>query len=47
MSARPAGLIVVTGTSTGVGKTFFTAVTLGLLRARRDSRSPEARRVVR
>jgi len=34
MSARPAGLIVVTGTGTGVGKTFFTAVTLGLLRAR-------------
>jgi dethiobiotin synthetase len=34
MSARPAGLIVVTGTGTGVGKTFFGAVTLGLLRGR-------------
>ncbi len=34
MSGRPAGLVVVTGTSTGVGKTWFSAVTLGLLRHR-------------
>jgi dethiobiotin synthetase len=33
-SGRPAGLVVVTGTSTGVGKTWFSAVTLGLLRHR-------------
>ncbi|MBM3671483.1 MAG: dethiobiotin synthase [Actinobacteria bacterium] len=31
---RPAYLVVVTGTGTGVGKTWFTAVTLGLLRDR-------------
>jgi len=31
---RPRGLVVVTGTGTGVGKTWFSAVTLGLLRAR-------------
>lgn len=34
MSGRPRGLVVVTGTGTGVGKTWFSAVTLGLLRAR-------------
>ena len=34
MSPRPAGLVVVTGTGTGVGKTWFSAVTLGLLRSR-------------
>lgn len=34
MSPRPAGLVVVTGTGTGVGKTWFAAVTLGLLRSR-------------
>ena len=31
---RPRGLVVVTGTGTAVGKTWFSAVTLGLLRAR-------------
>ena len=31
---RPRGLVVVTGTGTGVGKTWFSAVTLGLLRER-------------
>lgn len=31
---RPRGLVVVTGTGTGVGKTWFSAVTLGLLRDR-------------
>ncbi len=31
---RPLGLVVVTGTGTGVGKTWFSAVTLGLLRSR-------------
>ncbi|MSO78494.1 MAG: hypothetical protein EXQ79_02695 [Acidimicrobiia bacterium] len=31
---RPRGLVVVTGTGTGVGKTWFSAVTLGLLRSR-------------
>jgi len=31
---RPAGLVVVTGTGTGVGKTSFTALTLGLIRSR-------------
>jgi dethiobiotin synthetase len=34
VSPRPAGLVVVTGTGTGVGKTWFAAVTLGLLRSR-------------
>ncbi len=34
MRPRPAGLVVVTGTGTGVGKTWFAAVTLGLLRSR-------------
>jgi dethiobiotin synthetase len=34
MSTRPRGLVVVTGTGTGVGKTWFSAVTLGLLRDR-------------
>jgi dethiobiotin synthetase len=32
--SRPRGLVVVTGTGTGVGKTWFSAVTLGLLRDR-------------
>lgn len=31
---RPRGLVVVTGTGTGIGKTWFSAVTLGLLRDR-------------
>jgi dethiobiotin synthetase len=31
---RPRGLVVVTGTATNVGKTWFAAVTLGLLRDR-------------
>ncbi|MEX0663961.1 MAG: dethiobiotin synthase [Acidimicrobiia bacterium] len=31
---RPRGLVLVSGTGTGVGKTFFAAVTLGLLRDR-------------
>ena len=31
---RPRGLVVVTGTGTAVGKTWFSAVTLGLLRER-------------
>jgi dethiobiotin synthetase len=34
VSPRPAGLVVVSGTGTGVGKTWFSAVTLGLLRSR-------------
>jgi dethiobiotin synthetase len=32
--SRPRGLVVVTGTATSVGKTWFSAVTLGLLRDR-------------
>jgi len=31
---RPSGLVLVSGTATGVGKTWFAAVTLGLLRDR-------------
>jgi dethiobiotin synthetase len=31
---RPRGLVVITGTGTSVGKTWFSAVTLGLLRER-------------
>lgn len=34
MSARPEQLVLVTGTATEVGKTWFAAVALGLLRAR-------------
>lgn len=34
MTGRPGGLVLVTGTGTAVGKTWFSAVTLGLLRDR-------------
>jgi dethiobiotin synthetase len=34
VTVRPRGLVVVTGTATGIGKTWFSAVTLGLLRDR-------------
>jgi dethiobiotin synthetase len=34
VTVRPRGLVVVTGTGTGIGKTWFSAVTLGLLRDR-------------
>jgi dethiobiotin synthetase len=34
MTTRPRGLVLVTGTGTGIGKTWFSAVTLGLLRDR-------------
>jgi dethiobiotin synthetase len=34
VNGRPHGLVLVSGTGTGVGKTWFSAVTLGLVRSR-------------